>query len=135
MPGSLGRAGRPTAVFEYDFAIEGGAISSITLRQIGGGQVPAGAVVTDAILEILTIPTGASANGAVQLEAANDIVAAAIIAGAPWSSLGRKAGVPVSAATSVKTTVARTPVLVISAGAFTAGKFRVYLEYLDPNAG
>lgn len=133
MPGARARSVRPSAIFEYDFTIDGGAVSSITLRAITGQPIPATAEVIDSILDILVVPTGAAANGAIQLEAANDIVAAALISGAPWSTLGRKAGVPVSAATSVKTTVARTPVLVISAGAFTAGKFRLVLEYIDPS--
>lgn len=136
MPGSLSRAGRPTAVFEYDFAIEGGAISTIPLRAIGGGALPAGAIITDAVLEILTVPTsGGAATGGLNSEAVGDIVAATVISGAPWSTLGRKAGIPVSAATSVKTTAARTPAVVIGAFAWTAGKFRLSVEYIDPNVG
>lgn len=136
MPGSRQRASRPTAIFEYDFAVDGGGIGSITMRAIGGGALPSGAIITDSIVEVLTIPTsGGAATIAVQAEAANDVVAAAAISGAPWSSLGRKAGIPLSAATSVKTTAARTPVAVIAAAALTAGKFRVSLEYIDPNVG
>lgn len=136
MPGSRSRAARPTAIFEYDFAIDGGGIGTISLRPIGGSPLPSGAIITDSIVEVLTIPTsGGAATIAVTAEAANDIVAAAAISGAPWSSLGRKAGVPVSAATSVKTTAVRTPAAVVAVAALTAGKFRVSLEYIDPNVG
>jgi hypothetical protein len=132
--GARQRTVRPNAVFEYDFAIDGGAVSTIALRQITGGPIPSGAEVVDTILDILTIPTsGGAATGALQIEAANDVVAAAVISGAPWSSLGRKSGIPVSAATSLKTTAARNPSVLIGAFAWTAGKFRLVVEYIDPS--
>lgn len=130
------RSAKPSAIYEYDFTADGGAVGSIPMRAIGGGiPLPSGASILDTVIEVLTILTGATATAAVQAEAANDVVSAAAISGAPWSTTGRKAGVPVSAATSVKTTAARTPTVVVGTANLTAGKFRLYVEYLDPNAG
>ena len=134
--GARRRTARPAAVYEYDFAIDGGAIATIPLRSVNGGPIPSGAVITDTVVDVLTIPTsGGAATAALQIEAAGDVVAAGLISAAPWSTLGRKAGTPVSAATSIKTTAERTPALVVGAAALTAGKVRVTVEYIDPNAG
>lgn len=134
--GGRSRSGRQGNIYEYDFAVDGGAVGSITLRGIGSAAIPSGAIVLDTVIEVLTVPTsGGAATAALQVEAANDVVNAAVISGAPWSTTGRKAGIPVSAATSVKTTAARTPALVVGAAALTAGKVRVSVEYIDPAAG
>lgn len=114
---------------EYDFAVDGGAVSTLTLRSDDGG-LPAGAIIEGGLLEVETILTGATATVAVQAEAAGDIQATAAISGAPWSTTGRKNVVPAfTGATTVKTTVVRNPAIVIATAALTAGKFRVILFY------
>jgi len=134
--GARPRAVRPDAVFEYDFAVDGGAVGTIPLRAIAanlGSTFPANTEIFDSIIDVLTPLTGgAGATAALQAEAAGDVVAAAVVTGAPWSTGGRKAGIPVSAATSIKTTAARTPSLVVAVNPLTAGKFRLVLEYIDP---
>jgi hypothetical protein len=116
-------------VYEYDFAVDGGGVGAKSMRPIGStGVVPSGFVITDSIVEVLTpFTTAASGQGAVAVESAGDIVAAAVVSGVPYSTAGRKAGVPISAATSVKTTAARTPTFTISVGAITAGKLYLVL--------
>ena len=119
-----------TFVGEYDFAVDGGAVSTITLRGSGalGSGLPAGAVITGGYVEVDTAVVGSGASVAVQVEGAGDLVAAAAVSGAPWSTTGRKSIVPASTgATSVKTTVPRSIVAVVSAAVLTAGKFRVVL--------
>lgn len=133
--GARRRTARVAALHEYDFAIDGGAVSTIALRSISGGPIPLGAVILDAVIDVITAIVGAGATAALQTEAANDVVSAAVVSGAPWSTTGRKAGIPLSAATSLKTTAARTPALVVTAAVLTAGKFRLITEYIDPNAG
>jgi hypothetical protein len=112
----------------YDFAVHGGAVGSISLPL----TVPSGVIVSDGMLDVITAPTsGGSATVAVQLNAADDIVAAAAISGAPWSTTGLKNIVPVgTAATAVKTTASRTLTAVVGTAALTAGKFDVYLRVL-----
>lgn len=122
---------------EYDFAVDGGAVGTITLRSAGGsslgGVIPAGSVIVGGYIEVDTIVTTASGNTgtiAVNSEGAGDLLAAAITSGAPWSTTGRKAIVPVfTVATFVKTTVVRSLTISVAVAAVTAGKFRVVVVY------
>ena len=115
---------------EYDFAIDGGAISTITLRS-ESGPIPINAVVQGGYNEVLTaFTTGSAATAALQVEAANDLQTATVVSGAPYSTTGQKSIVPVfTGATAIKTTVARSPAIVIATGTITAGKLRLVLEY------
>ena len=109
----------------YDFAVDGGAASTITLR--GDNSVPSGSVVTGGYIDIETSCASATGTIAVQLEAAGDILATSLEAAL---TAGRKSVVPAgTGATSVKTTAARNVKIVIATAAFTAGKFRVVLFY------
>lgn len=133
MPIIEGTTGIKTASGEYDFAVDGGAIGSITLRPTGGydGVIPAGSVILGGYLEIDTgFTTGSAATLAITAEAAGDIIAATVVSGAPYSTTGRKSLIPQGpGATSVKTTVARSLVATIAVGTITAGKGRVVVTY------
>lgn len=121
-----------TAVGEYDFAVDGGAIGSITLRPLlGDNQIPAGSVITHGFIEIDTgFTTGTAATMSINIEGAGDIVAATVVSGAPYSTAGRKSIIPVATgATTVKTTVARSIVATIATGTVTAGKGRVVVYF------
>lgn len=115
--------------WRYSFATHGGAVSAITLT---GSALPANAIVLGGLIEVLTlVQGGVGTTGALHIEGADDLVAATVVAGAPWSSTGRKAIIPVwSAASAVKTSVARTPVFTIAANPVTAGIFNVFLFYV-----
>ena len=123
-----------TAVFEYDFAVDGGAIGSINLRGVGGGAspIPAGATIQGGYIDVITpFTTGSAATLAVTVEGAGDIQAAAVVSGAPWSTAGRKSITPAfTGATAVRTTVQRQVVGVIAVGTITAGKAQIVLEYI-----
>lgn len=135
MPVLEGTTAQKVAVGLYDFAVDGGAISTITLRGGGaiGSLVPAGSVVTGGFIDVETALTGATATIAVNLEGAGDIVAATAVAS--WTT-GRKNILPadttgsLSAGTHVKTTVPRSIAITIATAALTAGKFKVVLEYV-----
>jgi len=116
---------------EYDFAVDGGAISTIILRGVGalGGLIPAGAIIIGGYVDVITqLTSGGAATIACQSEAAGDIFAATAVAS---FTAGRKNVLPapatgsVTASTYVKTTVARALSIVIAAFALTAGKMRV----------
>jgi hypothetical protein len=132
-----GTSALKSAQGEYDFAVDGGAVSTITLRQGGGNTlpnvIPAGAIILEGWIEVDTLVTTASGNTgtvAVNSEAAGDLLAAAITSGAPWSTTGRKSIIPVSTgATTVKTTVSRSLAITVATAAITAGKFRVVVYY------
>ena len=115
---------------EYDFAVDGGAISTIVLRS-QDGPIPAGSYIVSGILDILTLfTTGTAAVAALTVEAANDIVSSTIVSGAPYSTTGLKSIIPVgTGATAIKTTVTRAPSIVIATGTITAGKLRLVLFY------
>ena len=115
---------------EYDFAVDGGAISTIILRS-NDGPIPAGSYVMSGVLDILTaFTTGSAAVAGLQAEAANDLVASALVSGAPYSTTGLKSIIPVATgATAVKTTVSRAPSIVIATGTITAGKCRLILFF------
>lgn len=121
---------------EYDFAVDGGAVSTIVLRadvaDSIGGNIPNGAVILGGYIEVDTIlASGGAATVAVNAEAAGDLLAAAAFNGAPWSTTGRKSIIPAfTGATTVKTTAARNVAIAIAGAALTAGKFRVVVEYL-----
>lgn len=127
-PAAIGLTAGRVAKAQYLFATHGGAQGTISL----GVQLPINAIVLDGMMEVLTAPTsGGAATIAVQTEAANDIITAAAISGAPWSTLGRKDIIPVgTAATSKKMTAARNISIVIGTADLTAGKFNVFLRYV-----
>jgi len=121
-------AGVQVARGRYDFAVDGGAVGDIDLTS--SAQIPANAVITHGFMEVDTAVVGSGASVAIKVEGAADIVAAAAVSGAPWSSTGRKSVIPVATgATSVKTTAARKIQATVSAAVLTAGAFDVVLFY------
>jgi hypothetical protein len=139
--GALRRVGDPTAEgmsygglrvikASYSFASDGGAVGAINL--LSSSEIPSGAIILGGLLEVVTPPTsGGAATVAIAVESAGDMVAAAAISGAPWSSAGRQSVVPVfTGATSVKTTAARNVTATVAVAALTAGVFNVYLVLL-----
>lgn len=119
----------------YDFAVNGGAISAISL----GRTVPDNGIILGGFIEVATTLTSATdaATVAVSVQGANDIVSAiAISNGAhPWDA-GLKAIIPkfnTPETTSVKTTADRLVTATIATEALTAGKFTVWLFYVIGN--
>jgi hypothetical protein len=113
----------------YDFAVDGGAVGTITLR---GQGVPAGATVLGGYIEVFTpLTSGGAATAAAQVEGAGDLLAASVITGAPWSTAGRKSLAPAFGSALVRATTARAVQLVVAVAALTAGKFDVMLLYSD----
>lgn len=121
------------ATGKYDFAVDGGAISTIAL--MGGLLIPSGSTIYGGYIDVVTQVTGAGASIAVQVEAANDIITAVAIAS--WTT-GRKNILPattsgaLTASTAVRTTAKRDISIVISGGALTAGVFKVVLLLTAP---
>lgn len=115
----------------YDFAVDGGAVGSI---DISAASIPAGCYILGGFAEVDTVATsGGAGTLAISVEGAGDIVAAAAVSGAPWSTTGRKSVVPVfTGATTVKTTAARKIKAVIAAADLTAGVVDVVLFYVRP---
>jgi hypothetical protein len=124
---------RELKVFQYfyDFAVDGGAATTIVLRS-NDGPIPKGARIMGGVLDVATALTSSgSATAALQIEAANDTVNAAAYSGTPWSAIAMKSLIEAfTGATAVKTTAARTPALVVGTAALTAGKFTLVVMFL-----
>lgn len=114
----------------YDFAVDGGAVGTITPATTC--VIPDGAIVYQAITNVITAPTtGSTTTVAVQIQSANDLHTAASVAGAPWSTTGLKAATPVgTAATGIIMTADRTAKVVIGSADLTGGKFTTYILYM-----
>ena len=119
------------AIATYDFAVDGGAISTITPSK--GYNLPDNAIILDGMVDVITTLTSAGdlATIAIQTEAANDIVTAvAIGTGTPWDA-GLRAIIPLGTnTTAIKLTAARDIKIVIAVEALTAGKFHTILRYI-----
>ena len=125
--GGLGRTKIATGM--YDFAVDGGAVGDITLR---GDRLPLGAIILDSLIDVDTILTsGGAATVAIKTEGAADVNAADAISGAPWSTTGAKRGDLTATSAPVKTTAARAIVATVAVAALTAGKFNVYVTYVE----
>lgn len=118
----------------YKFSRDGGAVGNINLKDLDGVatvKIPASAVVLSAFVHTTTACTsGGSATVDVQIEAANDLLAAEAVAS---FSLGAKIqGIPDfgTLADSVVTTAERTLSISINTAALTAGEFNVYVFYV-----
>ncbi len=126
-PAEEGSLYRGVARFQYDYTVHGGAVSAIN---ISGDPLPDGAIIYGGVLDVISALTGAGATVALSMNSANDIISAAAISGAPWSTTGIKAIVPVAtAATSKKLTAERYMVATITGAVLTAGKFNVAVFY------
>lgn len=116
----------------YDFAVDGGAISTITF--VSNATIPINAIIIGGIIDVLTpATTGTSGTMAIGTSAGSSTssIKGALAAA---SYTGLVATVPVfSAATAVKMTAAGSITGTIATGTFTAGKFNIILAYLVGN--
>lgn len=129
---TLQAGGFKVAKCHYDFAVDGGAASTIALT---AQKLPVGATVVGGYLDVTTALTngGGTSTVGLQVQAANDIVNGITIAGAPWSTISKTAIIPVwtfSTWVTVAST-AKAPSVVIATTALTAGVFDLYLFWLD----
>lgn len=118
--------------YTYDFAVLGGATGTIVLTATSGA-IPDKFVIQNVLVDVRTVLDSATHVATVALatpQAANDLVVAAIVAGAPWSSTGRKVTIPLlgTIATWIKATAARSPAIVVAVEALTQGVFDVYVQ-------
>lgn len=115
----------------YDFAVDGGAVSAITLR---GDTIPSGAIVVDSFVEVDTaVTSGGAPTVSLGVETAADLRAAATLATAPaLSTTGTKRSALRNGSTDpVKTTATRSVVATVATAALTGGKFSVVVAYVE----
>ena len=133
VPSADGLHARRIARATYDFAVDGGAISTIGL----GVTIPDNAIVVRAWYEVLTTLTSATDAATVALTIPTDdvggIVAAIAISDAsnPWDAGNHEAIQTGTVANFAnKCTAARGLSMTIATEALTAGKFILYAEYI-----
>lgn len=120
------------ARFQFDAGVEAN-------RPIGahgvGVTLPANALVVGGFIDVNTAFTGdTNATLAISVQAANDIISAAAVSGAPFSTIGRKAIVPKAntpESTSVKTSAAKEITCTVAVAALLTGKLTGYLYYVE----
>ena len=109
----------------WDFAVQGGTIGAITLNP----TIPANIIILDGYYDVVTTFVGATNTVSLGFETTTDLLAATAIA--TYGTIGRHAVLPVdTAASSLKTTVARQLVITIATANVTAGKMFICLRTL-----
>lgn len=102
-----------------------------------GVTIPISAVVVGGFVQVNTLFTSASTNTgtiAISVEGANDIITAAAVSGAPYSSTGLKAIIPKAntpESTGIALTAAREVTATVAVAALTAGKLTGFLYYVQ----
>lgn len=122
------------ARFEFDMATVGN-------RSIGahgtGVTLPIHAIVVGGFVDVNTkFDSDATDAGtiAISVQAANDVISAAAVSGAPYSTVGRKAIIPKAntpESTSLKCTAAREITCTVAVEAMLTGKLTGYLYYVE----
>jgi len=136
--GAPGLGALRVARFLYDGAgLDSAGVSNLTVAAHPTGvTIPANGIVVGGFFDVNTLFTSAAGTAtiAISVEAANDIVSAAAVSGAPYSTIGRKAIVPKAntpESTSVKATVARIITCTVAVQALLTGKLTGYLYYVE----
>jgi hypothetical protein len=127
----LVRNAKRTAKYQYDFAIDGGAVSLIPLR---GDALPANSIIVGGTAYVIDalVDGGAGASAGIDAAAPDDIITSAAVVGAPWSAPATEIDItPIGTAiTNVVWSAGGTPVLNVSAFPLTGGKFELFLDYI-----
>lgn len=114
----------------YSFAVQGGAVGLINLKDSAGNdlKLPNNAIIQNVLIHAVTAPTSAgAATVGFQVQAANDILADTAIA----SVTGRLQGIPDDAvANMIRLTAERTVQIEIAVAALTAGKINLFIDYV-----
>ncbi len=100
-----------------------------------GVTIPISAIVVGGFLVVHTVFTsaGSTAQIAFHVQTANDIITAAAVSGAPYSSIGRKAITPKAntpESTGIELSAARAMTATVTVEALTAGKATLFLYYV-----
>lgn len=122
-------------VARFEFDCETTANRTIAAHGTGV-TIPIHGIVVGGFVDTNTVFTSATNAGtiAIHVQAANDVISAAAVSGAPYSTIGRKAIIPKAntpESTSLKATAAREITCTVAVEALTAGKLTGYLYYVE----
>jgi len=131
--GTNWQAGWPKKTFQfvYDFSVVGGTTGSIALTQ-SDGPLPNNFIVQNVLMQIKTpltsvgLATAALTTG----QSVGDLVAATVVAGVPWSTIGLKVTTVLlgTIATQLLLTADRSPALVVAVANLNGGAFALFVE-------
>ena len=107
--------------FNYDFNVQGGAISTIVL-----GTLPDNAVVTRHFIDVYTATGTASGTSALTLRIGSTTIKAENHSSAPWTGTGAS---PLERSNVLKTDGATDVTLQIQTAALNAGAFNYFVQY------
>jgi hypothetical protein len=130
MPIIAGTSRQKVWTGQYSFAVDGGT-GAIVMRS-NDGVIPSGSVLTGGVLTVSTAGNSAddTATVALHVQTANDIVSAAAVSGAPWSTTGNKDIILDSTgSTAITLTADRAPTLTVAVQDLDAGIFTLRLFY------
>ena len=116
--------------FLYDFSVLGGAAGALTMTAEDGSvqSIPGGAIITNAHAEVETaVTSGGSATVALGIIANSDAFLGATAKG----SLGADVVLNTANDLPLKPGVAAPVLVTIATAALTAGKIRLYVEYIE----
>ena len=120
------------------FVFDAAVVGNRTIAAHGTGvTLPIHAIVVGGFIDVNTLFTSDATNagtGAIHVQAANDVISAAAVSGAPYSSIGRKAITPKAntpESTSLKATAAREIICTVAVEALLTGKLTGYLYYVE----
>lgn len=120
-------------VVKATFDPSGDATKRILAAHSSGVFIPAGAIITKSMYDVLTTFTSSSsaATIAVSVASANDIVTAtAISVGTTWNNVANLvAGTPISAGSAIKLSADKEVIFTVGTEVITAGKLDFYIEY------
>lgn len=119
------------------FTFDAGVAANLPVgAHVTGVKIPAQSIVVGGFVEVNTAftSTNSTATIAIKVEGANDIIAAAAVSGAPYSTIGRKAIVPKAntpESTSVKCTAERDITCTVAVEDLLTGKLSGYLYFIE----
>lgn len=124
---------------KYDFAVDGGAVTTITLAS--NGTIPINAIIKQVIISVSTSFVGSTGNVSFGLSAGG-AGAAALLANTARGTLSAGVivqGIPVQSAAGVnssfiKMSAAGAVTMTIATNALTAGVADIFVEYVVPTA-
>lgn len=119
-----------TARFVYDWNVDGGVAGSIPFR---GDALPLKSIIIGGRAYVIRALTGAGGTTAgIVAVAADDLVANAVVAGAPWNVPATEiAIIPVGAlASDIVWTAGGIPALVVTTHNLTDGAVDLFLDYI-----
>ncbi len=120
------------------FTFDAGVVANRAIGAHGTGvTLPIHAIVVGGFVDVNTkFDSDATDAGtiAISVQAANDVISAAAVSGAPYSTIGRKAIIPKAntpESTSLKCTAEREITCTVAVEALLSGKLTGYLYYLE----